>query len=45
MIIGREGHVSLKARGLLSSRYRGLHDVTFYRGKGCNQCEIGRAHV
>ncbi len=28
----------LKTRGLLSSRYRGLHDVTFYRGKGCNQC-------
>jgi len=28
----------LKAHGLLSSQYKGLHNVTFYRGKGCNQC-------
>jgi type IV pilus assembly protein PilB len=28
----------LKKAGLLSDRYKGLQDVTFYRGKGCNQC-------
>lgn len=33
-----ELHMNLKKSGILSEGYKTLKDVTFYRGKGCNQC-------
>lgn len=33
-----ELHTNLQKSGIISERYKTLKDVTFYRGKGCNQC-------